>query len=428
MLLKNENSINNRRRYDYFPNVLMMVMFGIYAFLSFYEVYINKTLGAYTKYYIFLMLIALFFQYKYIKIRYYHICILAWLALKLCSVLWSWNGFNRIVQSQIFSQFGMVALFCVITIVNFDENSVRKILNIFKWFSFSMAVLTMFFSSSYISGTGKIATDRKVLTLFGTQYDPNNMAAFFLVGITIALYFALCERRHMILNLIVFVLNTFALLQSASRAGFVSLLAMCFLFAISPLNKDEKPKSRFVRIGILIVGAIFIYFVVFKYVFPGALNRLLSSDSYHGGSGRTSIWENALELFYSNPLFGGGWGSYYGYDGVTNAAHNTFVQSLCDTGIVGSILLFIPIIRIFVISIKQKYYFPALFVSSALMPAFFLDSINKRFFWNAIILSTMMLNANMTLAVTKKKEFEKLEKENEAKQKKTTCKYIKQKI
>ncbi len=418
MLFKKEKTINDRRLHDYFPTAFMLAMFGIYAFLSFYEVYINQTIGAITKYYIFAFMIILLFQYKFVKIQYYHFCLLAWLALKFLSISWSWNGYNRVVRAQILSQPGMVALFCVLTVVNIDESSIRKILQMFKWFSFSVGILALFFSKSYISGTGYVAHSRKALTILGVQEDPNANAAGLLVGITLALYFALNERRNTILNLIIVAVNTFALLQTASRGGFLSLLAICTLFAVLPVEYDTL-KSRLARICILIVGALFIYFVVFKYVFPDSLKRITSIESYESGSGRASIWKNSLELFFSNPLIGGGWGSYYGYNGFSYMAHNTYVQNLCDCGIIGSALFFTPIIRVFVISIKQKYYFPLLFLCAALFPAFFLDCMNLRFFWNAIILSTVILNSNMKAKLATKKE-----KQNK-KAKPTTCRYIK---
>lgn len=422
MLFKKENTINDRRRYDYFPRAFMMVVFAVYAILSLYEIYINKSIGAITKYYIFLLIVILLFQYKFVKIQYYHFCILAWLALKFLSIFWSWNGYNKIVQTQILSQLGMVALFCVLTIVNIDEASVRKILTMFKICSFSLAILATFFSNSYVSRDGQVFENRRVLTLFGAQDDPNNLAASCLVGIALALYFALHEHKNIIFNLIIFVVNTFALLQTSSRGGFLSLLAICTLYALLPI-KGEKARDIIIRAAILIVGILFIYFFVLKYVFPDALERLFSSQGYAGGSGRTSIWENALELFCSNPLIGGGWGSYYGYNNIFFSAHNTFIQSLCDTGIIGSVLLFVPIIRVFVVCIKQKYFFPLLFLCSALMPAFFIDSMNKRFFWNAIILSNVMLNSNMSIQFANQKKNKKNKKETNST---VDCKYIKQ--
>lgn len=426
MLFKKENPINDRRLYDYYPSTFMMVLFGIYAFLSFYEAYITKLIGSVTIYLIFALIVLLLYKYKYIKVRYYHYCIIAWLAFKMLSALWVWNGYNKMISAQILGHIGMVALFCVLTVVNFEETAIRLILEFFKIASFSMSILTIFFSSGYVSGaTGQAVESRVVLTLFGAQYDPNNMAAFYLFGISVALYFLLCERRQILFNLVVCVLNVFSLLQTSSRAGFLSLIAICILFAVSPLNKEEKAIDRFKRLGILLAGGVIVYFFVFRYVFPDALSRLLATSSYGDGSGRISIWNNALELFYANPFFGSGWGCYWGYNNYYHAVHNTYLQNLCDVGVFGTVLFMVPIVRIFVLSFKRKYYFPAIFVCAGLMPAFFLDSTNKRFFWNAIIFATMILNSNMKIIVAENERREKRKKKKSDKEA-ATCKYIKQ--
>ena len=120
--------------------------------------------------------------------------------------------------------------------------------------------------------------------------------------------------------------------------------------------------------------------------------RLFEVSTYEGGSERTEIWGNAFELMRSNILFylfGAGWGSYYGYNGYYVVMHNTFISMLCDTGIIGLLLFYSPIVKATRYLYKEKCILPLLLLVAGFVPSFFLEAINKRFFWNAVMFTLM---------------------------------------
>lgn len=68
-------------------------------------------------------------------------------------------------------------------------------------------------------------------------------------------------------------------------------------------------------------------------------------------TGRTFLWDRAIQLWSESPIFGSGWGTYRyywvdGYQGVSIAAHNVFLQLLAEVGIVGLVLFLIPSLSI----------------------------------------------------------------------------------
>ena len=116
----------------------------IYLFMSFYEIFLNVSFAAVTKYYIFALMVLLLFVYKSVRVRYYHIVILGWLIFKLLSVLWAWNGMNEVVRTTLLSQIGMTAFFIVITLVDFEHKWLIRLLEAMKYISFSQAFLSLF--------------------------------------------------------------------------------------------------------------------------------------------------------------------------------------------------------------------------------------------------------------------------------------------
>jgi O-antigen ligase len=123
------------------------------------------------------------------------------------------------------------------------------------------------------------------------------------------------------------------------------------------------------------------FFIAFSLVFIVALNipafqvtfqRFMRQQVVEGMMiGRVnSKWIPALELFKENPLFGCGW-QQFGYlhptynsgDEIARNVHNIYIQLLCETGIVGFLLIIGIMVITFIMTLrkvtelrKQKIY------------------------------------------------------------------------
>lgn len=69
-------------------------------------------------------------------------------------------------------------------------------------------------------------------------------------------------------------------------------------------------------------------------------------------TGRTLLWDRAIQLWGESPIFGSGWGTYRyywtnGYQGISSAAHNVFLQLLAEVGIIGLVIFMIPALSTF---------------------------------------------------------------------------------
>lgn len=63
-------------------------------------------------------------------------------------------------------------------------------------------------------------------------------------------------------------------------------------------------------------------------------------------NGRLILWSDAYQLFKQSPIFGIGWRQFSEQNNVLymegNNVHNDYLQWLCETGIVGFLLIFVP--------------------------------------------------------------------------------------
>lgn len=363
-------------RLPYFLRYLLY----FYFFISFYEPFLNGVLGSIMKYYIFLVMALFLYYFKYFKVENYHILYIFWLIYKFVSLCWTTDFwmFNATAVSQV----GMVAWLICLTGVDIDKETMNGIIDSVALGSFSVGLLSLFFSEAYHDRVDA----RQVLTLFGIQSEPNNQGAYIAIGFTIFLYRILNYNKYRLLYGIAILVNAYSTLKTGSRTGLTTLAFIAVILFLDSFRKKKVFALKSIFLGFLTLVAL--YYIVNTYLPKNTFDRLFEFDTYEGGSNRDILWENGMDLFKKNlnPIFGAGWGAYFGYNGIYKSMHNTYLSMLCDVGIVGFTLFFAPIISASWNLWKKRNILPICLFITAAVPAFFIESINKRYFWNAIIL------------------------------------------
>lgn len=393
-------SIDIRRQYGEYathaslirPQKLVKAMYLLYIFLSYFEIYFVGYIGTSTKYLMLLIIGMLFCLYRgKIVVNRYWASFLIWFIYWCVSVLWS-SSVNNSVSVYFISRIGMVLFVVAIDGQTFDENFIRLNLQGHLWCSSLFGVLSVLFHKSLFDGYEFVA--RQVLTLFGQQNDPNNCAAFLLVGIAIAAYAVIYEKKYVVMHLAIIAINSYATLLTGSRAGLagIGIIAVTFIFLPSQERKVDIGGSVKKLIFIAIAGAA-VYYLVSRFLPVASLDRLLAFDEYRAGSGRTESWLGVLKLFAQRPILGWGWGGCdFKSVGYASSAHNTFLTLLCEGGIVGFSLFMFPIIQLFVLAIRTRNVMVIILLVCGLFPSFMIDAINKRFLWNAIFVAILLTN------------------------------------
>jgi O-antigen ligase len=149
--------------------------------------------------------------------------------------------------------------------------------------------------------------------------------------------------------IILAIFEIIALYFTLSRGGIMAFI-LTLPFLIYYLFYDyEKKFSLFLNILIsLTIFAFIIYFL--RDYFILIWNRV--TKSFFADNGRFDLWEEAIILFKSYPLFGAGLfarveGDYFGF------YHNTFIHTAATLGIVGLISILWQIINVFKLFFKN---------------------------------------------------------------------------
>jgi putative inorganic carbon (hco3(-)) transporter len=130
---------------------------------------------------------------------------------------------------------------------------------------------------------------------------------------------------------------TYCLLFALSRGGYGAFLIGVLYLGIT--------RNRLLLLGLVS------FLLVWQGIVPQAVReRIMMTDNEgvidHSAASRLSLWEEAMQVFKADPIFGTGFNTYaYGsHVGGYGDTHNVFVKVLVETGLTG-LLLFLAIFR-----------------------------------------------------------------------------------
>ncbi|MDN2649369.1 O-antigen ligase family protein [Leuconostoc lactis] len=215
--------------------------------------------------------------------------------------------------------------------------SLLPIISLILGIPFSLFGLTDFFSRSGTAVGGvSVATN---LSFFGT------LATFSSVILEKKTH----DSRYNILKIVNFII----VCTTLTRGGILATLLILFPDIFSLLTKVLKSVRNIVLVfGGLTLGAVPVFILV----------REISKRSFENGelntSGRLDAWKNILNLV-NNSWTGNGYGSLKTLTDnpllrAFTAAHNAYVQSYFETGVIGTILFIIILLIIFINTLKSN--------------------------------------------------------------------------
>ncbi|WP_282173958.1 O-antigen ligase family protein [Cytobacillus firmus] len=189
-----------------------------------------------------------------------------------------------------------------------------------------------------------ILIDRGTPRLIGLFTDPN----IFAFGNFIFFFYYLTHIKGKA-SKIGFLLASISLVLTFSRGAFIAVLFGVFLLFLTTRLKTK------VKMIILGTPMIYILISVASWLFNLdviniVMNRFKEATT-DSGSGRFDIWANGLGLFADSPFFGIGIYNYRSYSnnlfGIDHYMHNTFLEVLTESGLLGFILYLLLFAAIF---------------------------------------------------------------------------------
>lgn len=167
--------------------------------------------------------------------------------------------------------------------------------------------------------------------------EPNFQGLILLVPFAINFFFL--TKKVNLLNVVLTVITFLGILGTFSRTSFLVSIIITGLYAIMPQNRNHRLNpNRLVLVSVLFVSLIFIVTTYFP-DFSDRIETIQEAARGNQGSGRFPLYKEALQNFFSNPLFGVGTGQTPVISKYHLESHNLFLQTLGENGLFSFIIL-----------------------------------------------------------------------------------------
>jgi O-antigen ligase len=137
-------------------------------------------------------------------------------------------------------------------------------------------------------------------------------------------------------------INIAAIVATESRGSLVAACLGVLVFFTLKITRVHKGRAAFTLTALSLVTALVL--IVYRDVIEVSVSSLLFlNDKYRGlgtgFTGRLDAWQEAFDLFLSNPWFGVGFRMHEQYMTTLSSAHNGYLSLLAEVGLFGSLSL-----------------------------------------------------------------------------------------
>jgi O-antigen ligase len=180
---------------------------------------------------------------------------------------------------------------------------------------------------------------------YGTAYDPNDLAYFLVSFLPFCFYFIVNNEIFIkkIIAVVTIAISIIIVLYTGSRGGFIGLATISLLILLTKRGGIKRSHKVF-----LLTGLTIIFILCSSKIDTERFMTLTEIGNDYNVSdefGRLNVWKRGLKLALSNPLTGVGvhcFAMAIGYaresEGAIpkwQVAHNSYIQVLTETGIIG---------------------------------------------------------------------------------------------
>lgn len=244
------------------------------------------------------------------------------------------------------------------------------------------------------------------ITMFGD--NQNKIATRIAIAIILIFYITttnkVTKNKVKYLLLIPLPILLQLLFETASRVSFLSIVLAVLVGAL--FNNEFKLKRKILVVGLLVAFIVF-YGQALYLKSEILVERLTDLEEKAVTSSRYMVWDNALHVISSNPIFGVGKSGYVEksilYSGQNMSPHNVILEIWALSGFIGLFLFFLFIYRVFKVSNvsfkSDKFILPMLLLIPIVGQIITGQILGHKLYWAifALCVSTIFYNRKKIL-------------------------------
>ena len=247
-------------------------------------------------------------------------------------------GYFNILNWLIIIAMTLLTYFCYWVAINFCHNLKKHIIYTFISIGILLSI-QLFISYLAVEEPFSLAILSKNVITIGLQ-NINVVAIYFMLAMISTFYLG---YKHKYDYLYTFACSFFAIATyfTYSRMGTLICLILFIVATIATLIKSTNKKIYISIIVIGVVGLIVVFTVFYERIYKYLEWHI---DLGFSGNGRGTLWPWCLDKFLESPIFGVGFTSEDPVPSLITTdsiilAHNSVLQYLTSTGIVGSAIV-----------------------------------------------------------------------------------------
>lgn len=278
--------------------------------------------------------------------------LIAFLTMTLISTIYSPNfllGFMEFIRLVV------LAILAFAILISIDsKRRVKFVVWSYILIPLGVAIFTIYEilteGAFFSSQVARVATELgiPVYRSTGTFHNPNDLACFLMIGISISFAILIIEKTKIYTKVMMIVITGIigiALIASFSRGGWLSTFVAVALIIIL-----QRKWSYVALFGGMFILMLIILSVKFPHIILSALDRfgsIINPFSEASSSSRISLIRTGIWMWQDHPIFGVGGGGfpYYAFDYIdpdmprvvssVKEAHTLQVKILAEQGLVG---------------------------------------------------------------------------------------------
>jgi len=282
-----------------------------------------------------------------------------------------------------------VVLIILISMIEYNRNEIL-ILKKFLIYSGWIAVGMLLYSSRYIV-YGRITAQ-----IGGREEDPNYIVGFLII--TFLFHLEKVVKQKKLIHLAAVFIILAVVFMTGSRGGLLAIAGATFFYLFLWIKESRIGLKRIIILLSVLTLLFSIIWGIFYFLPPELVERFTFSEEMveAGGTGRIPIWNSIIDNFNEAPLFnqlfGKGAGTVSRFAVNFQVAHNIWIESLIEVGVIGTIILML----LYFFVMKKTYRLNESLLLSAFLGYMFmgmtLSLYSYRPIWNLIMMIAMIGN------------------------------------
>lgn len=280
-----------------------------------------------------------------------------------------------------------VSMILLVSMLSYNEKEISVIKQSFVYSAWITLLLMLIYSSiDPVEG-------RLLITVSGVYQDPNYICGFFIYAI--AHYFDKLLSTKKISNVVPIFIFLYFIILTGSRGGLLAALGTIFVLLLLKIQRKKFEVSRLLKFAFFACFTLMILYLGMMLAPDSVISRFsLAYNLADDGSSRIRIWESIIYVLKdSSGLritlgYGAGTIRFFTYGG--SVAHNTWLESLLEIGVIGLLILFLFYFVYFIKSFTEKQYVITASFAGYLIMSLTLSLYSYRPIWNIIILMVLL--------------------------------------